>query len=87
MSNWKFDYFETSCWKYKDEKSKNHGIYNNDQTAKCDCSTSYCCYSLYRISPEMSPNSGIYDIELKIDDINDHDPWSAIGITANTDKN
>ena len=35
----------------------------------------------------MSPNSGIYDIELKIDDINDHDPWSAIGITANTDKN
>ena len=78
-NDWKFDYFETSCTEYK-KTLYDYGIFNNGKTVKCDCHVDYCCYSLYRISLGMHPNSGIYDIKMKIDEINTKDRWSAIGI-------
>ena len=82
--DWKFDYFETSCYSGHGDT---HGIYNDSKTAKCDClDTDHSCYSFYRVSCGMNPNSGIYDIKMRIDDIKNGKRWSAIGITCNTDK-
>ena len=69
----------------KFSKSSAHGIYNNGKTILCDCDENdfwhNACYSLYRISFGMKPNSGIYQIRMKIDEINNVNRWSAVGIT------
>ena len=82
FNDWKFDYFRHSCEYY--EKSSVHGIYNNGKTARCDCHAILldACHSLYRVSHGMEPNSGIYEIRMKIDEINNDNLWSAIGITT-----
>ena len=84
FNDWKFDYFRHSCDHYK--KSSVHGIYNNGKTARCDCDVGPfgACHSLYRVSHGMKPNSGIYDIRMKVDEINSDNCWSAIGITTAT---
>ena len=82
---WKFDivHFEYCCNRYT--KSNGHGISNDGKTVRCDCVSdgiwSHRCYSLYRVSFGMKPNSGIYEIRMKIDAINNDNHWSAIGIT------
>ena len=60
-----------------------HGITNDGKTVVCNYHGTCRCF--YRCSFEMAPNSGIYTIKLKIDDI-DSSYNSIIGITCNTDE-
>ena len=66
-----------------------HGIHNNGKTAYCSCDDIGIdsCHSIYRVSFGMEPNSGIYEIRMKIDEISSCNRWSAIGTTTDTNCN
>ena len=81
FNDWKFDYLEHSC-NQLNNKSNLHATYNNGKNATSDCDGGHRCYSLHRVSFGMAPNSGIYDIKMKIDKIGSSKRWSAIGITC-----
>ena len=81
--NWKFDYF----YDFENRgKSKGiHGISADGKTFECKCDDKYtCCQCFSRISFGMKPDSGVYKIKFKINNIDNQYPLNAIGITCNT---
>ena len=77
--DWKFDFY----FDFKNKRSKIHRIEKDGKTMKCDCDNDYChCFSTISNSG-MKPNSGIYNIKIKINKVSNQYPWSnTIGITS-----
>ena len=77
MDDWKFNFHDD----YENKGSKIHGIRKNSKTIKCDPNM-YCrCFaSISNVG--MKPNSGIYNIKIKINTIENDSYGNIIGITS-----
>ena len=80
--DWKFNFH----YNYENRPSTIHGIEIHGKTMKCDHSSwlgVYClCFSTMS-NNGMKPNSGIYDIRIKINKIKNASAWNnIIGITS-----
>ena len=81
--DWKFDYFYD--WKNRGKEKGMHGIYDNGKTVICK--HDLYCQCFYRVSFGMKPNSGLYKIKIKINNVNNETrPGNIIGITSNTNE-
>ena len=82
LVKWEWDFCFDAKSRNVDKEEPVHYITNNGKTVKCD--HDYHCYCWFRISnTPMKPNSGIYDIKIKIDQIV-HRFGNCIGITRNS---
>ena len=78
--DWKFNFH----YDYRNQGSKIHGVENNGKTMKCDWNDYPSCHCFSSISNiGMKPNSGIYTIKIKINDVcNRTYSDNIIGITS-----
>ena len=84
FQDWKFDY----CYDYDNKGPTRHGIENNGKTAKCNYNINGICDCFFSIfSIAMKPQSGTYKIKFKINEIDNNDYGSIIGIISSNCKN
>ena len=68
---------------YYKRGSRIHAILKNGKNIKCNHQGQYGCYCFYCVSNVgLTPNSGIYNIKIKINNIDNNSCTNIIGITS-----